>query len=52
MVTDQDTGGVCGDEHKGTDPVTREINRRDGHEVLLCPLEKYQSQLLHLKSYR
>ena len=52
MVTDQDTGSLCGEEHKATDTVTREINRRDGDEVLLCPLEKYQSQLLHLKSYR
>lgn len=52
VVTDQDTGSLCGEELKGTDTVMTEINRRDGGDMLLCPLEKYQSQLLHLKSYR
>ncbi|KAL9984828.1 hypothetical protein ACROYT_G007164 [Oculina patagonica] len=51
-VTDRDTDSFRKEEHRGTEIAAGEINRRDGDEEFLCPLEKYQSQLLHLKSYR
>lgn len=49
IVTDQNS--LNAEEDRGTE-LAGEINRRGGEGATLCPLEKYQSQLLHFKSYR
>ena len=52
IVADQDTGSLCGDEQGRVKSVAGEITRKDSDEIIPCPLEKYQSRLLHFKSYR